>query len=206
MCYQLIERFKECRCLYYTHAVDRCSDYGCVGHTISQREILVGYACFDHSAPQGYRLDLSNRSGRDSASACAPVVSWLSPDDEITTQLHSHQDPDDAGATKTLDPGDASDSESSDISASETVISFATSATLVNEDAVEDVFRRLMLFGNLRYLWPQLIARCEARGKCLQAIERLLRRYADDLGQLAQHTPKHSEAAIFLSACRFVRK
>lgn len=55
MCYQLVERYAACRCLYYSHAVDRCASYGRRGHCITQREILVGYACLDHSAPQGSR-------------------------------------------------------------------------------------------------------------------------------------------------------
>ncbi|KAK4178316.1 hypothetical protein QBC36DRAFT_182944 [Triangularia setosa] len=50
MCYQLIERYSSCRCLYYQHAIDRCAAYGRVGHTIQQRTILVGYACADHTA------------------------------------------------------------------------------------------------------------------------------------------------------------
>lgn len=49
MCYQVLELYSACRCLYYQHAVDRCPKYGSRGHGIKQRTILVGYACMDHS-------------------------------------------------------------------------------------------------------------------------------------------------------------
>lgn len=94
----------------------------------------------------------------------------------------------------------------SETSETETVVSVATGLTLADSDTVEIVFRRLMLYENLWYLWLQLLARCENRQKCLQAIERLLRRYADDLGQLTRHTLDEAEAPVFFSAGRFVRK
>ncbi|KAK4144317.1 uncharacterized protein C8A04DRAFT_11596 [Dichotomopilus funicola] len=50
MCYQLVERYSACRCLYYQHAVDRCAAYGRPGHGIQLRTILVGYACSDHTS------------------------------------------------------------------------------------------------------------------------------------------------------------
>lgn len=49
MCYQMIELYSSCRCLYYQHAIDRCGSYGSRGHTITQRTLLVGYACLDHT-------------------------------------------------------------------------------------------------------------------------------------------------------------
>ena len=50
MCYQLVELYSACRCLYYQHAVDRCAAYGRPGHGIQMRTILVGYACSDHTS------------------------------------------------------------------------------------------------------------------------------------------------------------
>lgn len=54
MCYQVIELYSACRCLYYQHAVDRCAAYGRPGHHITKRTILVGYACSDHSQGSSY--------------------------------------------------------------------------------------------------------------------------------------------------------
>lgn len=53
MCYQLVERYSACRCLHYQHAVDRCVAYGRPGHSVQQREILVGYACSMHTSSSG---------------------------------------------------------------------------------------------------------------------------------------------------------
>ncbi|KAK1975455.1 hypothetical protein LZ30DRAFT_563087, partial [Colletotrichum cereale] len=49
MCYELVELYSACRCLYYQHAIDRCAAHGRVGHSIESRIILVGYVCDAHS-------------------------------------------------------------------------------------------------------------------------------------------------------------
>ena len=54
MCYQLVELYSACRCLYYQHAVDRCAAYGRPGHGVQRRTILVGYACGEHSRGASY--------------------------------------------------------------------------------------------------------------------------------------------------------
>ncbi|KAI1736294.1 hypothetical protein F4680DRAFT_461201 [Xylaria scruposa] len=41
MCYQVVEVYPACRCLYYQHAVDRCASYGRPGHEISKWTIPV---------------------------------------------------------------------------------------------------------------------------------------------------------------------
>lgn len=80
MCYQLVELYSACRCLYYQHAVDRCAAYGRPGHGIQRRTILVGYACSEHSrsanygygdysqaqySDSGYHSGRSHKSSRD---------------------------------------------------------------------------------------------------------------------------------------------
>jgi hypothetical protein len=49
MCYQVVEVYAACGCLYYMHAVDMCANYGRRGHAVTQKTIRVGYACSDHS-------------------------------------------------------------------------------------------------------------------------------------------------------------
>ena len=66
MCYQLIERFSACRCVYYTHAVDRCPHYGQSGHKTTRRVILVGYACIDHAPARGNYSSASQHNYSDS--------------------------------------------------------------------------------------------------------------------------------------------
>ncbi|KXJ91183.1 hypothetical protein Micbo1qcDRAFT_205188 [Microdochium bolleyi] len=69
MCYQLVEIYSACKCLYYQHAVDRCGNYGRRGHGITERTIFVGYACHLHShgsdqAHGGHNSILSLVTGR----------------------------------------------------------------------------------------------------------------------------------------------
>ena len=65
MCYQVVELYAACRCLYYQHAIDRCAAYG--RHAIQKRTILVGYACTEHSqhasAAQEYMQPAYSDSG-----------------------------------------------------------------------------------------------------------------------------------------------
>jgi hypothetical protein len=61
MCFQLIERYAVCGCIYYQHAVDQCPRANQRGHTIEKREVSVGYACAKHSA-QGKANNNSNSS------------------------------------------------------------------------------------------------------------------------------------------------
>jgi len=79
MCYQLIEYYSACGCLYYQHAIDRCAAYGRPGHGIEVREIPVGYACGVHTShssgydyqytseysDSGYYSGRSSRRSRD---------------------------------------------------------------------------------------------------------------------------------------------
>ncbi|KAI0529787.1 hypothetical protein GGR58DRAFT_290158 [Xylaria digitata] len=49
MCFQILEVYASCRCLYLQHAIDKCPDYGRPGHEISKKTIPVGYACSEHT-------------------------------------------------------------------------------------------------------------------------------------------------------------
>jgi len=65
MCYKVIERYSVCKCIYFTHAVDPCGSYGQYGHEVTEKTVLVGYACPNHSAPslsalRGARLPAGN--------------------------------------------------------------------------------------------------------------------------------------------------
>ncbi|PSN67037.1 hypothetical protein BS50DRAFT_600579 [Corynespora cassiicola Philippines] len=50
MCYQVVERYSVCRCLYYKHAIDPCAAHGQRGHSVQEKTVLVGYACSLHSS------------------------------------------------------------------------------------------------------------------------------------------------------------
>jgi hypothetical protein len=51
MCYQVIERFLVCRCLYYRHSIEPCAACGQRSHTVQEKTVLVGYACPAHTEP-----------------------------------------------------------------------------------------------------------------------------------------------------------
>lgn len=55
MCYQVVERYSVCRCLYYKHAIDPCAAHGQRGHAIIEKTVLVGYACNLHSGRYSLR-------------------------------------------------------------------------------------------------------------------------------------------------------
>lgn len=62
MCYQVVERYAVCRCLYHKHAIDPCAAHGQRGHSVQEKTVLVGYACGVHStnrpvATYGYGFD-----------------------------------------------------------------------------------------------------------------------------------------------------
>ncbi|KAH8880026.1 hypothetical protein GQ53DRAFT_18847 [Thozetella sp. PMI_491] len=64
MCYQVVELYAACRCLYYQHAIDRCASYG--RHPIQRRTILVGYACTEHSQHSASSYDYAEPVYSDS--------------------------------------------------------------------------------------------------------------------------------------------
>lgn len=50
MCYQVVERYSVCRCLYHKHAIDPCAAHGHRGHMVQEKTVLVGYACSMHTS------------------------------------------------------------------------------------------------------------------------------------------------------------
>ena len=48
MCYQVVERYSVCRCLYYKHAIGPCAAHGERGHAVQEKTVLVGYVCSSH--------------------------------------------------------------------------------------------------------------------------------------------------------------
>lgn len=63
MCYQIVERYSVCRCLYYRHSIDPCQRYGQRGHSTTEKTVLVGYACPDHSSRRKKDDDPPQSSG-----------------------------------------------------------------------------------------------------------------------------------------------
>ena len=64
MCFQVVERFAVCRCLYHKHAIDPCSSYGQRGHVVQEKTVLVGYACSSHTAGRAAAYGDPHAGGR----------------------------------------------------------------------------------------------------------------------------------------------
>ncbi|KAF7509457.1 hypothetical protein GJ744_008020 [Endocarpon pusillum] len=77
MCYQVIERYAVCRCLYYRHAIDPCQSYGQRHHHAHEKTVLTGYACPRHSTRRTYKAKSVIRT-QDKAK---PTVEDEKPDD-----------------------------------------------------------------------------------------------------------------------------
>lgn len=96
-----------------------------------------------------------------------------------------------------------------DPTGTETVFSTGSLATTLKDPgAVEAFARNVMRFQSLGCLWPQLVERCETKERCIQVIERLLKRYAKDLTlvSLEMQGSKMSDSQLCRAAARFVRK
>lgn len=298
MCYQVLELYSACRCLYYQHAVDRCPRYGKRGHGITNRTILVGYACFNHAGDEAQNC-VTEQSGqlvpglKDKASSKVPGrVPKVTPTaiqagakrrkpyesdskqdsgglrsssivietskiftTESTAQTSQANGTLNASTTQSIAPGpqdcanqqassidldgkeigapshlgpkkslrqaknfedyvfgddyesesDGSVSDKSVIWETESIVSVASSNTTVDNDAAEAIFRRLLLFRDLQYLWPQLMHRCGSRSMSITTIERMLRRFSDDLARFTA-TMNEPDSGICLAASQFVRK
>ena len=64
MCYQIIERYAGCRCLYHKHPVDPCRRYSAEGHPITEKTVLAAFNCPDHGARIG-KDEVSNLTALD---------------------------------------------------------------------------------------------------------------------------------------------
>lgn len=71
MCYQAIEVYGACHCLYYQHPVDRCPFYGRPGHSVQQRTTtLAGWVCSLHSTSgQAFRFPTADDEATDNSKA-----------------------------------------------------------------------------------------------------------------------------------------
>ncbi|KAI0198271.1 hypothetical protein F4808DRAFT_263070 [Astrocystis sublimbata] len=267
MCYQIIEIYSACRCIYYEHAVDKCASFSRPNHEVAKRTILVGYACANHaraslgstSAPSpigdgqkstGKTVEKNNRTshkkiktnrkretigeGSRTRKAKRKVeksepepepepedvqheISSTAPSIEHNNTSETHRAAHDQAKTihsrATEIPKSveviAEDSESDISTDSRSIISQASTATTVDEDALGALFRGLLNHPGLRHLWPQIIAGQASREDGRQTIDRFLRRFAEDLERLADKSYGTGDVELYrivLSSSRFVKR
>ncbi|KAI1459953.1 hypothetical protein F4805DRAFT_419303 [Annulohypoxylon moriforme] len=214
MCYQLIERYSACHCLYYKHDVDRCPAYGKSGHHITTRTILVGYACQRHASRSpilsrqekltAHELDNDKISLDNSAQRKSSNSTPHTHLQEINKDSENSEDPD------TPSESESSESESSELWDNESVASISSIST-VDPDVLAMIFQRLSVYGNLRWFWPKVINRSGSMKKRRHTVERFLRRYAQDLDNLARNSRSEEnmtgrDRQIKIAASAFIRK
>lgn len=180
MCFQLIELYSACHCLYYQRAVDRCASYGRPGHNVEQRAIYVGYACASHA-------------DRKIATDDAVTTESIPPSQAHDEPKPDHSDPDDGGDVISCFE------EASVFSANTHASTSATDLGDIQVRSLADaLFKDLLHDPVLCHLWPQILRLSKSRTRAKVSIERLLRRYAFDLRQ-------HASTQIERDAARLVR-
>ncbi|KAI0137843.1 hypothetical protein F4776DRAFT_621371 [Hypoxylon sp. NC0597] len=226
MCYQLIERYSACHCLYYQHAIDRCAAYGKEGHRTTARNILVGYACSNHQS-KDFGFSSSTRPKTREKPKPTPALTPTKqpksqprkaddspPIDRVTLSKpnlsRSSPESEDNGTIGLDDVISDSGSELTQLWDNESVVSVSSTST-VDPDAIEATFQKLLEYGDLRFLWPQVVIRCGSMKRGCHTVERFLRRYAEDLGRRASNLidedrMTEAEKLIRLSASRFIRR
>lgn len=71
MCHQVVEVYSECKCLYYQHAVDKCTLFP--NHKITIRIISVGDSCAQHSVEASHQGRNSFSCGSESRGTSQPI-------------------------------------------------------------------------------------------------------------------------------------
>ena len=155
MCYQVIERYSSCHCLYYQHAVDRCINYGQRGHGVTQKIVLVSHVCYLHSDQRG-----SCRRGGGQRGSPRPLVE------------------------SNLNGDDLSSNSSNSASIFNNNSTASTSLTTPADewrDAVGTLFRDVLNEPSLRYLWPQVVRYSVTSVEAEKNISQFLQRFSRDL-------------------------
>ncbi|KAH7240532.1 hypothetical protein MRS44_012931 [Fusarium solani] len=193
MCWQLLELYSACRCLYYQHTIDRCASYGRPGHSIEHRTIFVGYACSAHS---GFSRGAWGASGAINEKSQASTPPAQQPYDNSLEILSA------------IDPKDSDNEGEDNFSDNESILSSnsapSTSLTVPVEtyqEAIEALFRDILNDFNLRYLWPQVVRISSRRDLAEREISRLLKRFSVDLKKAAE-TRLHQNAAKLVRTAR----
>ncbi|KAK4202780.1 hypothetical protein QBC40DRAFT_195301 [Triangularia verruculosa] len=231
MCYQLVERYSRCRCLYYQHAVDRCAAHGRVGHPVQRRNIFVGDVCADHDGHETSGAEGTGEHGSSAPSLRGRYVVYskqIEQSDDPTPEKSSIANSTSGFAVAphhdlaTTYPGnesgefswietpvqydwDDSDAESA-TSDSASIISAPSTVSSVDPDTVEVVFHRLLNFQDLKFLWSHTVQLSGSRSKSNHNIARFLQLYAIDLLTLASKTDSSLEKSVKLDAARYIRK
>lgn len=199
MCYQIIELYSACRCLYYQHAVDFCASYGRPGHDVRQKTILVGYACASHSSSSGI-----GSSGYYSTSHHLTKPQTTEPVDDDPHEQRSKDIPltsDDINGVEV----DGDDGQTDDDGGNSVFSSFSAASTNLTlpggeaQDIAPALFGDFLNEPSLRHLWPQVVMLSRTKLRAEVNIARFLKRFSEDL-------QKRAGSNIERDATKFIRR
>jgi hypothetical protein len=213
MCYQVVERFSSCRCLYYKHAIDPCAAHGQEAHVIEEKTVLVGYACPSHwecevSGPVQVpyaSLTLGNVGLEDTRPAQVPRES----------PRFGHRQLGDArpppvsydSSEFEFDNYDSSDDTESNCSASSSALMLrsTTSFVSVSEETIQDILQMLLEDPLLR--WEQLNGqkdRHNDNNPAIRDVRFFLETFEMDLRASALTTLERQTCSFFRSRTRYL--
>ncbi|KAI0376042.1 hypothetical protein F5Y04DRAFT_293246 [Hypomontagnella monticulosa] len=218
MCYQLIERYSACHCLYYQHAADRCAAYGQSGHPITTRTILVGYACQTHSPAIPSDADGNFTSASVSQQAfgassiqkrpCSPKIQRVKNNVDAKAYAKSMEygesdrdSADDGGSDDNLSSVEAFLFDNNENS------SLTSRSSVESSTALEHLTDGFLYDPYLQDLWPQVVLRSDTAAEAKEKISLLILRYSLDLHNLARKQSISDEPTnLRIQASKFVKR
>jgi hypothetical protein len=266
MCFQLVESYSDCGCIFYRHRVDRCSAYGKPRHIVEQKEITVASVCSIHNptrrrygipvideiyyaprlssialqaAPSEQASVEAGGSGFDNSKVQASETLPLKQSDEfqrdqpvqeaghdggrrVSREYNSHQaqkPPPENVRVKDLSisanglgpvaEADKSTCESisgtepaPDVAAQGAIAALKEITRIMRQPSLPPVpphwerpfvlptlavFRRLIFFQDLCFLWPQVVRLCGSRQRAVDKVVKFLQDYADAVELVTLH-------------------
>ncbi|KAF2235004.1 hypothetical protein EV356DRAFT_133099 [Viridothelium virens] len=202
MCFQIVERYSVCRCLYYKHPIDRCPAFGQKSHAVPERIIFVGYSCAEHSrritslsrrVTSWVGLPIPSLS-RTVLQSVGPHIGSQTVQDPLNDESPQRDDGSD-GPSSQEDSASACDSTLSSRLFSVYFVSEPPKWLMIDLDHIVDVILQdNCLVENWRFM-----SETRSEKSARRASARLLERFSNDL--LAEASSLHER-----KVCRFLRR
>ena len=230
MCYQLVEYYVACRCIYYIHAIDECPCADQRGHPVTKRGFGIGHACPKHSICGAFQQHLVikqqqddpagefKRSGKgDAKPPNNPSITWYDTDDQDLQKAAAAYATKETSINRTLEGfvapstgkhagyGDVED-DSSAPSCNNSIFDAASTSSNSSVERPPDFAEELLsAFVNNVTIVPlfRLALKCNPN-QFEKAFTALLRLYAKDLGQMSSSLVEESASRVIKTRSRYI--
>lgn len=178
MCYQVVERYAICHCLYYKHAIDSCSAHGQEGHVVREKTVFVGGACAVHGSTRYGSSEGTELMGETFPTELGHLV---------TTRRRAYS----------VSSSEDSDDEKSIFSSAVVSYSAGSLTTVDEEDAIDEILR--VLINDPLLSWEKLIQPSHSyrHRSELKDIRFFLTTFESDL-RITANSPLEFHACTFL--------